>query len=237
MRVVYDHSFGLQSQAEVYHCSMTLEHVRWGEFDQILQEGWLATAKEGRPHWYQCRSTRCVLAEINYTTLDTAEILDPLPESEIDHIYSAYCYHKKYRKYFEVGERLRPGEHPEREPWDLFMGYRDAGGSLIAWSKLRHYTIHSVETTLFAWDYRDPDLHLGSRSLEHELAWAKAQDYTYVYMGPGYERMNRYKADVVGFEWWTGREWSRDLDQYRWLCDRDSKIKSCVDLHDLQTKP
>jgi hypothetical protein len=35
-----------------------------------------------------------------------------------------------------------------------------------------------------------------------------------------------YKADIDGFEWWTGMEWSRDVKRYKELCRRDSKVRS-----------
>ena len=229
MYMVFDHAFGLQSQAEVYHFGATLLGVEPHEHNEALAHGWLITTNHGQPKWYQSRSTRCNLEHTDYTMLsaDQAQILqDPLPLVEIDHIYSAYCYYKRYKKYFEVGEQLE---------WDQFMGYYDQDHNLQAWSKLRRYSTEAIETVVFAWDYRNPEQHLGIKTLEHELAWAKSQGYRYVYMGPGYERMNRYKADVVGFEWWTGSEWSTDRDQYRALCERDNKIKSVEDLHGIQT--
>jgi arginyl-tRNA--protein-N-Asp/Glu arginylyltransferase len=74
---------------------------------------------------------------------------------------------------------------------------------------------------------------LGNTSLQHEIAWAKQEGYEFVYLGPGYERSSLYKADITGFEWWDGAEWSTDADQYRWLCRRDSKLKSVSDLYDV----
>lgn len=227
MDIKFNHVFGLQSQAAVYHYYATLENVLPSDHDTALESGWLASILHGQPQWYQCRSTRCDLSCGNYHMMPDAQagFLDlPWPCAELDHIYSAYCYHKKYKKYFEVDQYLA---------WDRVLGYRDGLGQLIAWSKLRHYSHCAVETVLFAWDYANPALRLGQRSLEHELAWAQQQGYRYVYMGPGYEKINRYKADVQGFEWWTGSAWSKDRDQYVKLCDRDSRIRSCEDLHDL----
>jgi arginyl-tRNA--protein-N-Asp/Glu arginylyltransferase len=86
---------------------------------------------------------------------------------------------------------------------------------------------------LFVWDYSVPASKLGSRSLEHEIAWSKQAGYEFVYLGPGYERSSLYKADIQGFEWWDGVEWSRDADKYRRLCRRDSQINSVSDLYDV----
>jgi arginyl-tRNA--protein-N-Asp/Glu arginylyltransferase len=143
--------------------------------------------------------------------------------TEMDHIYTSYCYYKKFKKYFEIGQRLTS---------DRFMAYYQ-DDAFVAWAKLRHYTEQAIETCLFVWDYSQPQTRLGSRSLEHEIAWAKQEGYNYVYLGPGYERSSLYKADMNGFEWWDGDQWSLDVDHYRWLCKRDSKTKLPVDLYGL----
>jgi len=227
VKILYDHVFGLQNQAEVYYFAASLSGVTPDQHDTVLDQGWLATARHGEPHWYQCRSTRCDLDQIDYSVLPNADILDPVPHAELDHIYSAYCLYKGYRKYFEVKDQLA---------WDKFIGYRDTNWDLCAWSKLRHYSANAVETVMFAWDYANPQERLGEKSLWHELAWAQQQGYRWAYMGPGYEKNNCYKARIKGFEWWTGSCWSQDIDQYVWLCERDSRLQSCLELHDLSGK-
>ena len=52
----------------------------------------------------------------------------------------------------------------------------------------------------------------------------------YAYLGPGYERSSIYKADIPGFEWWTGKEWSSDKEVFKDLCKNDSTIRSLNDL-------
>lgn len=226
MRTRYHHTFGRQEQCEIYHFDAELTDVADHEVDDALNQGWLMTVRDYQPRWYQSRSTRCNLAlGQGQLMLDYQwQLLTrPLPMAEMDHIYSAYCLQKKYKKYFEVQQDLAN---------DVYLGYRHQG-DLVAWSKLRHYSKDSIETVLFVWDYATPNLHLGQVTLLHELAWARSQGYARVYMGPGYERSNIYKSRVPGFEWWTGSEWSHDVDQYRDLCRRDSKIDSITQLHQL----
>jgi arginyl-tRNA--protein-N-Asp/Glu arginylyltransferase len=166
-----------------------------------------------------------ILSATNYELFPDARVLeDPTASqfTEMDHIYTAYCYYKKFKKYFEIGQRLSS---------DRFLAYYQED-NFVAWTKMRHYSEQAIETCLFVWDYSQPETKLGTRSLEHEIAWAKQQGYEYVYLGPGYERSSLYKAGMQGFEWWDGREWSLDLDKYRWLCRRDSKIKLPGDLYD-----
>lgn len=221
MKVTFDHTFGQQEQGEFFHFGCNLTDVHPSEHDRALSQGFLVSIKNGHPVWYQCRSTRVSTDQVDYAMLtNAAELQEPLPLTEMDHIYTAYCYHKKFKKYFEIDQRL---------PQDRFIGYY-RGHDLVAWTKMRHYSDQSIETCLFVWDYSDPESRLGVRSLEHEISWAKQQSYQFVYLGPGYEKSSIYKSDFAGFEWWTGREWSRDVDQYRWLCRRDSKISAVSDL-------
>jgi hypothetical protein len=69
--------------------------------------------------------------------------------------------------------------------------------------------------------------------MEHEINWAKENNFKYVYLGPGYETGSIYKANIDGFEWWTGTEWSIDAVEYIRLCKRDSSIKTINQLSEL----
>ena len=51
-----------------------------------------------------------------------------------------------------------------------------------------------------------------------------------MYLGAGYEKACIYKSDYQGFEFWTGEKWSKDVEHYRWLCERDSRIIKTKDL-------
>jgi hypothetical protein len=225
MQLKFNHNFGQQEQGEFFHFDCELTGVLIEEYNTALEMGFLQTIKNNQIRWYQSRSTRIRTSATDYELLPTACIInDPTPAqfTEMDHIYTSYCYYKKFKKYFEVGQRL---SH------DRFMAYYH-DDIFIAWAKLRHYTDQAIETCLFVWDYSMPATRLGSRSLQHEIAWAKQQGYEYVYLGPGYEKSSIYKADAQGFEWWDGDVWSTDTDKYVWLCRRDSKIKLSADLYD-----
>ena len=106
--------------------------------------------------------------------------------------------------------------------------YKD---KLVAWSKLRYFReARTYETNLFIWDYSNPKLKLGENSFIMELNWIKDKTTGYAYLGPGYERSSIYKADIPGFEWWTGKEWSSDKEVFKDLCKNDSTIRSLNDL-------
>jgi hypothetical protein len=224
MKLKFDHNFGHQEQGEFFHMSCELIDVESHEYNTALDMGFLQSIHRNQVVWYQSRSTRVATSATNYSVLPNASILkNPTPAqfTEMDHIYTAYCYYKKFKKYFEIGQRL---------PTDRFMAYYQED-VFVAWTKLRHYTDQAIETALFVWDYSQPHTRLGTHSLEHEIAWAKQEGYQYVYLGPGYERSSLYKADMQGFEWWNGDIWSSDAEKYCWLCKRDSKVKLPADLY------
>jgi arginyl-tRNA--protein-N-Asp/Glu arginylyltransferase len=224
MKMKFNHNFGHQEQGEFFHFGCELIDVAPEEYNAALEMGFLQTIRNNQVHWYQSRSTRVLTSVTNYEAMDTATLLkDPTPSqfTEMDHIYTSYCYYKKFKKYFEVGQRLTS---------DRFIAYYQ-DENFVAWTKMRHYTEQAIETCLFVWDYSQPQTRLGNRSLEHEIAWAKQEGYEYVYLGPGYERSSLYKADIHGFEWWNGDVWSADADHYRWLCKREAKVKLPSDLY------
>lgn len=226
MKLRFNNNFGHQEQGEFFHMGCELVDVAPAEYNAALDMGFLQSIRNNQVEWYQSRSTRVVTSATNYELLPNACLItEPTPAqfTEMDHIYTAYCYYKKFKKYFEIGQRL---------PTDRFMAYYQHD-VFVAWAKLRHYTDQAVETAMFVWDYSLPSSRLGNQSLEHEIAWAKQEGYEYVYLGPGYERSSLYKADIQGFEWWNGDVWTQDIDQYRWLCRRDSKIKLPTDLYSL----
>ena len=222
MQIIFSNEFGCHNQSELILNYPELINVTVNEHNQALEQGWSMTIKNNNKTWYQNRSTRTKLSNTNYSKLTNVAILNkPYPLPILDKIYDKYCAHRNYKKYFEVNEFL---------DCDIVFGYYE-GHNLSAWSKLRPYSVTSIESVQFVWDYSNPSSHLGLSSLKHELAWAKDLGYEYFYMGAGYEKNSIYKSDIDGFEWWTGREWSSDKDEYIYLCKRDSKISSCRQIH------
>lgn len=222
MQIIFSNQFGCHSQSEFILNYPELINVELYEHNQALEQGWLLTIKNNNNYWYQCRSTRTKLDSITYSKLENTNILNkPYPLDKLDEIYSNYCAHKHFKKYFEVGKFLDN---------DIVFGYY-YNDNLTAWSKLRPYSKESIESVQFVWDYANPTSHLGLTSLRHEISWAKDSGYEYLYMGAGYEKNSIYKSDIDGFEWWTGREWSSDKDEYIYLCKRDSKVSSYHQIH------
>ena len=231
MHIQFEHIFGTSNTSDFHYYVASLADITPAEYNTALEQGWLAECKDGEVSWYQTRSTRINLAGNNYKKYNDDVINyiifkpDEIPTSELDHIYDSYCYHKKFKKYFEVDQ------YPA---WDTVVGYLDENSNLCAYSKLRRYSPISIETVMFAWDYKNPSLQLGKQSLYWELEWCQQQGYTHAYTGSGYEKSSLYKADYPGFEWWDGKEWTTDIDHYKWLLTRDSKITTISDLGGLR---
>ena len=75
------------------------------------------------------------------------------------------------------------------------IGYYDED-ELVAFSMIRRYDRDNAECIQFAWDYKNPKLRLGIRSLEHECAIYKDRGWKYLYLGEADE----YKKKIQGFE-------------------------------------
>ena len=75
------------------------------------------------------------------------------------------------------------------------IGYFD-NSNLVAFSYLYILNNKNVECNQFAWNYNNPKLHLGIKSLRHECAFYKSKGYEYLYLGED----DTYKQDIDGFE-------------------------------------
>lgn len=210
MKIHYVNSFG---KFEHYDFIITevLADVATYEQSDAMDQGFLY--RQGA--WRQCRSTRSRLSKTSYSMLPDSEILIDYDYDQLLEINQAFLAHKKFT--------LAPHDiHITKN--DLIWGYYHQN-NLVAWSKIHCYN-HELEAAYFAWDYANPRLQLGLKSLKHEIAWAKAQGYYYLYLGPGYEQCSIYKSRIQGFEWWTGSEWSTDAEKYTWLCERETGINN-----------
>jgi hypothetical protein len=110
-----------------------------------------------------------------------------------EHIYKLYIDHNNI-----------DNPHPVfQEEWDTnskynadVLGYYDQD-RLVAWSLI--YKFPSKSTVLadqFAWDYRNPKLKLGYKTLRSECAYYKAQGFKFFMLGED----DKYKEELKGFE-------------------------------------
>jgi hypothetical protein len=76
------------------------------------------------------------------------------------------------------------------------MGYYKEN-ELIAYTLILKYPSRKgVLSEQFAWNYVEPELQLGYRSLEHECEFYKGQGYQYLYLG----EHSKYKSKLAGYE-------------------------------------
>ena len=117
------------------------------------------------------------------------EVLDPVPVNDCQRIYHEYCAHKHFLSVMPmIAGRLTA---PDTE----IIGYRSRE-RLVAWSMYRIWDEDNVLSDHFAWDYRDPRLRLGIRSMENECAIYRDRGYRWMY----FETVEPYMLDLQGFE-------------------------------------
>jgi arginyl-tRNA--protein-N-Asp/Glu arginylyltransferase len=132
---------------------------------------------------------RINLTETNYSQiLNYKFIQDPSP-LHLNEIYKKYCKYKKFRSVMPIFD----SEY--MDPKNDVIGYYH-NEKLVAFSLLRRYDSDNVEAIQFAWDYDNPNLALGIRSLKNECAIYKEKGFKYMYLGGADE----YKSKFDGFE-------------------------------------
>ena len=74
------------------------------------------------------------------------------------------------------------------------IGYYDKE-KLIAFSLIRIHDRENIESIQFAWNYENPKLRLGIKSLKHECALYKKMGYKYYYLGQAteYKKIDGYE--------------------------------------------
>ena len=130
---------------------------------------------------------RIKLSKTNYQTYDYAYIEDKPNLKKIQDIYKKYCDYKKFKS-------VQPLFANDIKVHKVMVYYDE--GKFVAFSLLYELDKHNVEALQFAWDYKNPKLRLGIKSLENECAWAKANGYKYLYLGQD----DRYKSQFKGYE-------------------------------------
>lgn len=132
---------------------------------------------------------RIDLLATTYTADLEYQHLDPVPVSEVQRVYREYCLHKHFQSVMPMlAGRLTAADTE-------IMGYYDHD-RLIAWSMYRIWDSDNVLSDHFAWDYRDPRLRLGIRSIETECAIYRERGFRWMY----FESVEPYMLDMQGFE-------------------------------------
>lgn len=218
MKVYFDHiqGFGKVSDLElIVNCAYGILEPNESCIN-ALKEGWIPW--EGK--WYNERSTRIDLAVYRPSkttrklskriTIETGDIESNIEKYE--KLHKAYCDYHGFKRDIKLKSFI---DCQVIEYWtDSLVGisiYRQFENQFVAYQ--------------FIWDYQDPKLSLGTTAQYYECETAKSLNCEYVYLLGGYELCCLYKSKYPGFEFWTGAEWSTDIELYTTLMSRDEKIK------------
>jgi len=217
MKITYDHYYGQQenNSIQLYHVNLKCEPYEEGE---ALATGWLLYANQ----WYQSRSTRICLSDWkpNYQSIlcNVFYMENNYSIEKYKAIWQTYITNKKYSQIYD------PFIQSDNDKW-LEYYVKD---ELVGFTKFIKYN-GGLESQFNAY-IPHPTEKYGLDMLNFEVNCAAQLGLNYLYIGSGYERSSIYKAHLSGFEWWTGSYWSRDIQKYIELCNRDSKITTIKEL-------
>jgi hypothetical protein len=133
---------------------------------------------------------RINLSKTNYTPLNNFILFVNPPVEQLQEIYRKYCQYKKFESVMPMFESQFLDINND------VYGYVNNVQEIVAFSIVRRYNKKNAESMQFAWDYKDPLLQLGIRSLETECAIYKKWGYQYLYLGEA----AGYKANLDGYE-------------------------------------
>lgn len=218
MKVFFDHiqGFGKVSDLEV------IVNCAYGILDAdessagALKEGWIPW----KDRWYNERSTRINLAKYkpSKTTKKLSQKIYVQAGSVISNKDRYEVLHEEYCKYHGFKRDIDLDNFADCDVIEYWHG------ELIGVSFYKQFENQFVAYQ-FIWDYKDPKLSLGTVAQMIECNTAKVLECEYVYLLGGYEQCCKYKGNYLGFEFWTGTQWSTDVELYISLVDRDEKIK------------
>jgi hypothetical protein len=132
---------------------------------------------------------RIDLTKTNYQPIDNQTYLYQFDITELNRIYQEYCNYKQFESVMPIFDIQYTDKHTE------IIGYYDTD-KLVAFSLIRKYDKDNAESLQFAWDYKNPKLRLGIKSLKNECAIYKARGFNYLYLGSA----DVYKSQLDGFE-------------------------------------
>ena len=133
---------------------------------------------------------RINLSKTNYNLCPDAERFSLASGLEpYEQIYQDYCTYKQFASVMPLF--LQQFQDPHN---DTHI-YRN-GTEIVAWSLCRRWDNRNAESLQFAWNYQQPELELGRRSLEHECAYYQQLGYEYLYLG----QVAEYKTRFDGYE-------------------------------------
>lgn len=232
MKIWYEHPYGRLDKYDIQLCKVYAE-VEPEEGELALSQGFIDLDTK----WQQMRSTRINIDEYvkqqpkykqrkgvsvekwkGSFAQKHVELLEP--------IYDQYIEHNNFTSRFPFNSyELKDSE----VVWCYYYE-----NQLCAWSIWSKYG-KSIDNWQFAWDYKQPSLHLGKFSMYNEIHEAHKKEYKWFYLGGGYDNSCKWKANIPGFEWWTGKKWSNDTTEYLMHIKADLFVEDLEDLENVYT--
>jgi arginyl-tRNA--protein-N-Asp/Glu arginylyltransferase len=224
IEVVFDHigGFGKVTKEDFIY-SNPIGIARNTLYLSYLEKGWI----EWEGYWYNLRSVRVKVAD--YKPTKTVRklskrvryeltLVDNYLIEQLKPVYDSYVKHKEFERNIDLNQ---------------FFGYRALvyyhNDTLVGANIFKLYLQDNRSAFVsyqFLWDYADPTLSLGNVSQYYEIDLAKKFECDFIYLLGGYETSSLYKSQYKGFQWWTGQQWSTDVELYQTLCKRDDHIRA-----------
>lgn len=132
---------------------------------------------------------RIDLLKTHYVADIDCKILNPVPIPDVQRVYREYCAHKHFQSVMPMIDGRLTSQGTE------IIGYYNHN-RLIAWSMYRIWDKESILSDHFAWNYQEPRLRLGIKSIENECALFRDRGFRYMY----FESVEPYMLDLQGFE-------------------------------------
>ena len=108
----------------------------------------------------------------------SAVLFENPPVEQLQEIYDQYCKYKQFESVMPLFNEDLCAPHCD------IVGYY-SNKELVAFSHYYWYNSDNVEAIQFAWNYKNPKLFLGLKSLRHECAYYKAKGVKYIYIEIG----------------------------------------------------
>ena len=121
-------------------------------------------------------------------TVTWAYLRDP-DIAELKDIYRTYCVYKHFASVMPLFDSQFT------DPDTDVIGYYDTD-RLVAFSLIKRYDNANALCAQFAWNYQQPRLRLGIRSLQTECAIYRERGFRYLYL----DQAHLYKQGITGFE-------------------------------------
>ena len=241
MKIYFDHVHGEQRDKDFIYSliSADFDHSEW---NYAFENGWAPTHEFYLPNfpnklvWYQSRQTRINIEDYSPSrkskllvrdTPVTWEIKEEV--NDIHSIYELYLQYCEYKGFSDIAKYDYIKQYFTKSQPGYFIHFY-LNNQLIAITKISIWNA-SPFAEFFWWNYSDPSLSVGKLSSYIEIQFVKKLHLSFLYLGLAYNSDSIYKSLKRGFQWWTGRYWSNNIEEFRWLCEQDDKIKTIDDLY------